>query len=390
MKIGVLTLSLRANYGGNLQAFALMTALRDMGHEVWFINRERHKVAPLMIPFVVTYRTMKQVLLRRKTGIRSGTLDQKEVATITLHAREFIGKHVQPQTREFLSSRALARGIGEYGLDAIVVGSDQVWRRNYIAKNFTDFFLGFLPQGDTRTRRIAYAASFGTEDWLFTPVETQICAELAQRFSAIAVREDSGVGLCKQYLGVEAEHVIDPTLLLDADRYLNLLPETVDTAAGKRGGILVYVLDEAQEKRKAIESIAQALGKSVFRVNKNTDDRTQPLQARIAPPVEDWLRGFRDADFVVTDSFHGTVFAILFNKRFVALGNAKRGMSRFTSLLRMFGLEDRLITPDDLLAIESLDIDPDWGHVNDVLARERAKALVFLKNALEPRSKSDA
>jgi len=373
VKIGILTLSLRANYGGNLQAFALMTVLRDLGHDPYLINRERHKVAPIKVPLVVLYRAAKKYLLCRNVSIRSGTLDHREIATLTRYAREFINKHVQPQTKEFLSSRALSRDIGRYRFDAIIVGSDQVWRRNYIAKCFTDFFLGFLPNDDVRTRRIAYAASFGTSDWLFTPEETRRCANLAQRFHAIGVREDSGIGLCKQYLGVDAEHVIDPTLLLEPSRYTRLIPDVKET----RSGVLVYVLDNSNEKQHLVRHVSECLGLPIFEVNAHAPGEP-------APPVEDWLRGFRDADFVVTDSFHGTVFSILFEKPFIAVGNAQRGMTRFEALLRMFGLENRLVAAGAVVDSETIRTSPDWRHINAVLASERAKAMAFLRGALDP------
>jgi hypothetical protein len=381
MKVAVLTLSLYANYGGNLQAYALMTALQDLGHEAWFLNRERHKIPAWKIPFALVQRVVQRYGLRRKVNLRAGIFDGAERATVAKHSRQFIARYIQPQTPEFRSSAQLVKAVDQLGFDAFVVGSDQVWRRRFVEANFTDYFFGFLPEADTRTRRIAYAASYGTSEWEFSPQETRRCAQLAKRFHAISVREDSGVALCREHLGASAEHVIDPTLLLTPPRYVQLIPEPEK----QFNGVLLYMLDTGAERQQVIDAVVQRLALPVFRVNGNAAERAGPASERIAPPVEEWLRGFRDAQFVITDSFHGTVFAILFNKPFIAYGNPTRGMARFSSLLKMFGLEDRLVCgPDDLR--ETVFAVPDWASVNAKLASEREKAKAFLQRALDSQS----
>lgn len=376
MKIAVLTLSLHANYGGTLQAFALMTALKDLGHEALYLDRERHKTAPLRIPLELCKRAFQKFVLRKGgIGFRWGVLDAKERDEIAKLHRPFISRNIQPRTQEFLTSAQLAKGIGKYGFDAVVVGSDQVWRADYVAANLSDYFCGFLPASDAKTRRVAYAASFGTDEWEFTDSQTDVCRPLAKRFHAISVREDSGVKLCHDHLGVDAEHVIDPTMLLEPSRYLALLPDS----RKKYSGILVYLLDESHEKLKVVDAIATQLQLPVVRINKGSQG--DPSSSKSAPPIEDWLAGFRDADFVITDSFHGSVFSILFNKPFVAYGNAKRGMARFTSLLKMFGLEDRLVTTSEHLDPAQLAKPMDWTAPNAVLRAQRAKAQQFLQRA---------
>ena len=105
------------------------------------------------------------------------------------------------------------------------------------------------------------------------------------------------------------------------------------------------------------------------------------IQKCIFPPIEQWIKGFMDADFVVTDSFHGTVFSIIFNKPFVAIVNKERGAARFTSLLNMFGLSDRLVySIDDIEKIYSKSID--YDHVNDVLRSKRIESLEFIYSNL--------
>lgn len=379
MKVAVLTLSLYANYGGNLQAFALLTAIKDLGHDAWYLNRERHKVPAWKVPPKLAKRLLQKYLMGRKVKVRNGLLDHAERSIVAKHARQFISRHIQPQTPEFISSARLSHDFPSLGFDAVVVGSDQVWRQRFVKGNLTDYFCGFLQDSDRKTRRISYAASFGTSEWEYSEEETRRCAGLAQRFNAVSVREDTGVTQCREHFGVNAEHVVDPTMLLQPERYVELIPEPERVF----DGILVYILDLNPEKQRVVDEVAGRLGLPVFAVNAKTAVPGADPHDRVAPPVEDWLRGFRDAKFVVTDSFHGTAFAILFNKPFIAYGNATRGLARFTSLLEMFGLRERLVT--SAIGIDSLlDRPIDWQLVNTRLESERSRGIAFLRDALGP------
>ena len=118
-----------------------------------------------------------------------------------------------------------------------------------------------------------------------------------------------------------------------------------------------------------------------FRVNSEVEKPNAPIEKRCQPPVEKWLRGFYDANIVLTDSFHACVFSILFNKPVVAFGNEKRGMSRFTSLLEVFGLEKCLITSVNDFSPEILNID--WQNVNRILAEKRSECLRYLQYSID-------
>ena len=114
-----------------------------------------------------------------------------------------------------------------------------------------------------------------------------------------------------------------------------------------------------------------------FRVNSRYEDYSAPLNERIQPSVEQWLRGFMDADMVVTDSFHACVFSIIFNKPFVVVGNNKRGNTRFDSLLKTFGLADRFLY--DINDIERMNSTIDWDSVNAIIEELRNLSLNFIK-----------
>ena len=137
----------------------------------------------------------------------------------------------------------------EGNYDAYVVGSDQCWRPRYNAF-LSSMFLDFV-KGE-KTKRIAYAASFGTDQWEFTQEMTSICVPLAQKFDFVSVREDSGLKLCKEHLGVNAVHVLDPTLLLTKEDYTHLIK--AENEPQSKGTLFNYILDPDAAKSAFINN----------------------------------------------------------------------------------------------------------------------------------------
>ena len=257
--------------------------------------------------------------------------------------------------------------------DCFIVGSDQVWRPCY-SPCITDFFLKEV-SAEANAVKIAYAASFGTNQWEFTADQTKECAELAKKFDAISVREDSGVILCEEYLGIDAEHLLDPTMLLKQEDYIRLF--THAGVSESKGNLFCYVLDDNLEADCIIESLKKDgyIPNSAAISVTPSEELVRPYQIS----VEEWLRGIYDADLVVTDSFHACVFSILFNKPFVALGNRNRGNARFHSLLRMFGLLGRLvITHKEFSKKKAALLDnTDMEHLDSILLQYRQKSIEF-------------
>lgn len=341
MKIGIVTLPLHINYGGILQAYALQTVLERMGHQVVVFNHEMKYSLPLWRrPLSYTKRFIKKYFLGRKAvRIFEEQYRRKEYSIISQHTQSFIDKYIHSYNiRSFTELKSK-------DFDAIIVGSDQVWRpiyfmpmfRSSIENAYLDFAKGW------NIKRVAYAASFGTEDWEYTPVQTEHCKNLLKLFDLVTVREESGVRLSKEQFGVDALHVLDPTMLLNKEDYIKLFD--VANIPKSSGKLLNYILDETSEKTEIINQIAAEKALVPFRVNSKVENPNVPIEERIQPPVEVWIRGFYDAEFVVTDSFHACVFSIIFGKPFVVIGNKDRGMARFESLLKMFNLEDCLVSP---------------------------------------------
>ena len=371
MRIGILTLPLHTNYGGILQAYALQTVLERMGHEVHVIEKKRHLLSmPIQkMPFCYGKRIVKNII-GRKCPIFYEQKYNREQPIIRQNTDKFIKKYIHIAEYDDFSD------IKESEYDAIVVGSDQIWRPKYFGLNqIENAYLKFAE--DWNIKRIAYAASFGTDEWEYNSKQTSECGRLLRMFDAVSVREDSGADLCKIHFGVKAQHVLDPTMLLNREDYIKLF-EAADTPKSK-GNLLCYILDETEEKKALIKRIADEKGLIPFNVKSQSDDINSPVSERIQPSLEQWLRGFYDAEFVVTDSFHACVFSILFNKPFLAVGNTERGMSRFSSLICMLGLEDKLIMDNHMYKVFT---DIDWNKVLSVLITKKNSAITFLSNKL--------
>lgn len=378
MKIGIVTLPFNWNYGGILQTYALQVALKEMGHEAITINRNTVLMSTKMKILSFVRRTILKVVFRKDVVLRTWPTKQEE-KLIRQHTDRFIVEHVA--TTDLFKSEADFNGIRKYGFEAFISGSDQVWRPKY-SPSLKNHFLGFLGN-DSEAKRISYAASFGVDNWEFNGQDTKVCSDLAKKYKAISVREDSAIELCKKQLGVDAELVLDPTLLVAKEKYIALVEK--DGIEKMPGTLFNYVLDLTPEKVQFIQKAANQLGLVAFSSTAGGSFRDlgkKRLNECIFPPLTQWLRGFVDAKFIITDSFHGTAFSIIFNKQFISIGNKKRGITRFSSLLKMLGLEDRLIFDfgdDSLLKLQNT---IDFMAVNKKLEIKKKESLDFLKIAL--------
>ena len=357
MKIAILTQPLRTNYGGILQNYALQKVLKRLGHTVVTLQRDRF----IKVHYPRFFLTLGKRIILKFLGKFKGTLFLEkqynwDYPIFTQHTARFINEYI-----EIKEINNFEIDINESDYDIYVVGSDQVWRPAYNQIYYT--FLSFTHNWNVK--RIAYAASFGTDEWEFSNEQTKQCSYLAKKFDSISVREKSGISLCENYLDVEAVQVLDPTMLLQRKDYELLISKNIRPVQGQ---LFVHMLDNTNDKNILISKICKTYGWEFYRVNCVVDEHevNTPIEQRIQPPVEEWLQAFRDANFIVTDSFHATVFSILFNKRFLVYANEKRGLARFISLLEMFGLENRIITHSNQLS-KQLFTPIDFDAVNEKL-----------------------
>ena len=366
MKIAILTQPLSGNYGGILQNYALQIILKRMGHKPYTLHYYKRSVPiSLMLEWI---KYIIKCVIRHPNRIYRPTFTLKN---IVLNRYNGVAPFIQKYITTTYPMRAINRRVAEvYGFDAYIVGSDQTWRPMYNRGDRLNYmFLSFLKDVN-KTKKISYAASFGVDNWEYSEEQTAVCQRLIEKFDSISVREASGVDLCKNYLDVQAEHVLDPTLLLSADDYRSLIK-------GKdfsfRGEVCAYILDMTDEKRKLIDNFCNRNKLRWFQIGKH-------LKNGDVPSVESWIAGFDNAKYVITDSFHGSVFSIIFNKPFISIGNDARGMSRFNSLLGLFSLEDRLVSSSE--NIESITT-PNWDFVNKTLSKWQERSINYLKSNLK-------
>lgn len=329
MKIGILTQPLLNNYGGTLQNYALQFVLRKLGHE------------PVTIDYNPKSSVLRYLLSCMKTIIYFFIPSKRR--SFSVHPRrKYRNSKFERFTRENITLTKMVGHptdsiIKSYGIKAIIVGSDQVWRPKY-NHHLQDMFLSFVR--NPKINKLSYASSFGTDNWEFSDAQTVMILPFIKKFSAVSVRELSAVRMCKQYLGVDAIQVLDPTLLLDVSEYMKIcrmIPQE------DKDFIFAYILDMTIDKKEVIEKAGKELGIPI-------QYHTAETKAELS--VEEWIAKFRDTSYIITDSFHGTVFSIIFGKPFKSLFNENRGTSRFESLLNLYNsgmIEKKKIESIDFL-----------------------------------------
>lgn len=387
MRIGILTQPLLRNYGAVLQNYALQTVLRRMGHEPITADYVHPYWRDLGIFFMSSVKTVIYKILLRNRTFRPFIPPRR-----TRGFNRFVRKNISVTKPTTAYSASF---IDRHKLNALVVGSDQTWRPIYNNRNRLEaMFLSFAV-GRKDLIRVAYAASFGVDTWEYTPEQTERCRTLLQAFDAVSVREPSGVALCSRYLArPDAKHVLDPTLLLTKDDYLRLCGD-VDVRAlenkmanrrnirvlsaeptGKNAGFCVgFILNMTSEKEAFIRRQMKLHGICKAFIVQDSD--------KAVLTIEEWLTAIGSASLVVTDSFHGTVFSIIFGRNFITIGNEKRGLERVVTLLDAVGLRERLVLTSGLDDFNPGSVvQVDTQQIEQHLAPLRTLSMRFLTDAL--------
>ena len=353
MKILILTQPLIENYGGILQNYALQTVLKRKGHSVDTLDVE----IPLSLLKRYVRRALsiiKQLFLFLTGKNHNGLIRQ----WMTRREKHICYNRISAFIKAQISTTPLVTDISElhkYGdYDAYIVGSDQVWRESY-SPCLPVYFLNFLPE-NCKAKRISYAASFGSAVLDLPQKKVDEYAGLLQRFDAVSVREPSGKILCKTELDVDADVVPDPTMLLSAGDYHCLTGEYSDCAKGK---LVTYILDETTQKNRVINKFAEENNLEIIRLRGTYNLKDLKSAAPEKAGVDFWLGAMESADYVITDSFHGTVFSLIFQREFFVFVNHARGKERFDMLDEKFGIQSRFIdtTADGIKLQSSLNYD---------------------------------
>ncbi|MBF6671406.1 polysaccharide pyruvyl transferase family protein [Glutamicibacter sp. FBE19] len=284
--------------------------------------------------------------------------------------------------------------------DTFVVGSDQLWNP-LIGRVNDDLFLDFVAPD---RNRVAYGTSFGNRGTeKFKPSFIAKHSQNLQKFKAISVRENYAVDTARDIFGTKADLVVDPVFLLDQDHYKELAAKASISPEGEY--LAVFFLDPTPEKKSTAMAIADKVGLDKILVICNPDEGRKAAQeiwadepraeliASDAP--ENFLRGYQDASYVVTDSFHGTAFSVIFEKPFSSIYNNKRGADRFKNLLSSLGFGDtrRVYESDTVETItknKNVTRSISFAKARKYITEGRQYSLQWLESALDPSVKSSA
>lgn len=352
----------KENYGGIVQIAALYHFLEEYGYEPFLIRKKYDEIPwKIILRYILTHNPFywiydyKNLTKRRK---RAEPLEK------------FIENFFKNKTKPIYNKADYIKYTNNF--NTIIVGSDQVWRYAYIRSDFRYYFLDFLPSS---TKRISYAASFGVDNWEGNINTIQTVQKLLTEFNAISVREKSGLNICKSVFNINtAAHVLDPTFLPEIEFYNEIIGGEKFT---RKIGLFSYVLDSTDDIKNALNYVSERLGIPIKAIRLTDYNNT------INPSVSEWLYNFREAKFIVTDSFHGVVFSILFKKQFICVGNKKRGYTRFESLLNLFELNDRLVFNfEDTNLKKILDNPIDYSRVEVLKNENKERSKNFLLQSL--------
>ncbi len=280
--------------------------------------------------------------------------------------------------------------------NGFLIGSDQMWNYHLSRPYQQSYFLDFA---DDKKIKAAYATSFGKDRYIGPDEEKPVTQRNLQRFDAISVRDDFSKRICEKDFNVPAEIVLDPVFLCPVEKYEELIAEAADLKIDEEY-IFAYILDPNPQIGASIQKIAQDSGKKVIVVFNQSGDKEKLRSALqitdekvsflLDPTVKEWLYLFKNACFVLTDSFHGSCFSIIFRKPFIVMKNNGRGGSRFPFLLGNFGLLDRMVeTPNGIyekFVQTGLECKIDYEKVYSIISKKREESLKWLKNALNGKS----
>lgn len=335
MKIAILTFSKTPSYGASLQCYALCRKIQEYGYNPFLVN--------LRLP---TERSIKY-RLRELISLRN---------FIT-----FRNKWLPP----FVNSMK--------GLDCLIIGSDQVWNPDITR----ELSLCYWGKGiESTTKVFSYASSFGTSEWSHKELNSQII-KLFRNFSGISIREEDGIDLCKKNFGVNPIVVLDPTLLFKG------FDEFIIKGVNTQDNIVSFKLHKPFEVKwyDFIDKISHEMNLEVVHLNRTKNKRLYDVIS-----VEQWYTSIAKSKFVITDSFHGMVMAILSHKNFVVFESVKGRSNRITNLLNQLSLRERYlgdfshVNIANVVALLSTPIN--YSVVDNLLSEMRMKSESFLKSQI--------
>lgn len=364
MKIKTITCHDVYNHGASLQAYALQTYLESLGHSVEIIDYKpdylsRHYLLWAVDNPIYDKPIVKQMYLMAKLPGRIKALRRKKVFD------DFTRKYLKLTGMRYQSCEELKDNLPK--ADVYIAGSDQIW--NTLFQNGRDaaFYLDFVPQ---TAKRIAYAASFATDDVIeeYKP----FVRRMLQNFDDISIRERYSLPLLKSLGRDDGVAVCDPVFLLSRNDWEQYLP----VANQEEQYLLVYDSENSLKIREIAMQIAHKKGLKIYNVSAfplNYVDK----DLWISSPL-DFVRMVRDAAYVISNSFHATAFSLIFEKDFCVINRSEKINERMRSLLSGYNLEDRIVTDFSVSLLSSIN----YPEVNPLLQKDIENSKEFLNQSL--------
>ena len=357
MKIGILTYHRSDNYGALLQAIALREVLKEMGHESTFIDYwpDYHRQMYSVFSFgAMKYKSVIGNIVYVINTIRRYRVKKERIKSF----EEYRSKYIYPY---------LTTVDAEY--DVVIHGSDQIWRKQKVLKSYNPVYFG--KNNVKAARKISYAASMG----VVSPMDEdkEILKDYLSYLDCISVREKE-LGDLVTELGYENDVSIDPTLLLDKKRWVDMMDLKSDSAEKY---VLYYKLQHHSFDDEKIQKFAKSRNLKVKTIYGQARKFNTEENIYIANP-KDFLNLILNAEYVFTSSYHGLVFSLLFHKPFYASFNKNSG--RAQSLLQYLSLDDRLLTP--MSNIPNIENIINYANIDDMIEKERVRSLRYIEDSI--------
>ncbi len=377
-KTGILTFHYSNNYGGVLQTAALYNTVKNLGYDVEVIDYIPSNFTPVTkISYLNLVKNEVKKILKGKTDFRRIAGIPKKISIIKKH-----GGNIDQKFNEFRAKAiSLSRQVDENSLpsllndyETVVVGSDQVWNPSQRIR--PEYFLDY---GEAfKGQKISYAADSTVKD-----IDENLSDSLKKslgKFDYISVRNEHSFEFVKTVTGKETDIVADPTLLYDFQTN-----ETVENGEY----IFAYIIGKeiSGTHREAIDRIKKATGDLPVYSIKIPDMQTEPsdfadkTMYEVSP--QEWLDLIKNAKFIYTDSFHGVLFSLKYQKPFLAYYTEKLRATRFVDLGKRYQIDQFIVNSVDEIADKgSVDSPPDYASINLLLEEHREYSLKRLEDAL--------
>ncbi|MBZ9609337.1 polysaccharide pyruvyl transferase family protein [Clostridium estertheticum] len=371
VKIGIITYHCAYNYGAVLQAYALQTKLNILGYESEIINFRSSSIVDNYKESKISGGKRAKVykIIKRKQLVHAQSVRRKRYEAFD----SFINKVLNLSPSTYLTTVELENDTLDYNV--YICGSDQIWNYSFNG-NENAYFLSFV-KGNSK--KIAYAPSFGIEKLL--EEDCHKIKPLLSSFTAISSREEKGIKILNEQLQLDATHVLDPTLLLEPEKWESFASKYKNDL--KQKYIFVYIIGSPEIALKRISEFAKKEDLHIKYVG--IGSLLQPNGSSIIDKSdigpEEFIELLMGAEYVCTNSFHGMALSISLNKKFAIMFNDTLN-TRMESLLKMCRLEEQKYDTQNTLQKEHFE-KIDFEFANNVIEQERKKSIKFLIEAIK-------